>query len=333
VDAARLDLKRQAFLLDQLNWARNGHLSRAEANKRIPKQIQQELTLTPSTANDFRRTLTFQGLVLEQNLKRSVSYMITDAGRAWLTENQRYLPLRIANGKVNVTADPALQQKRVTHILLQLVEIPEGGQTPTELNGKLGSQKSKLKLNAATARYVRGELVDRQLVDVNRTDRSEKYVLTPAGYSYLVTLSFDDLGKMKLSGSALTRLLRAARNGSAPPTERLDEPPVKLQVAQTSQLEAAVLEIFARLRRERHANTGLVPIHEVRSEIRSRFGEGSASHDVFDEVILSMRRTQKVALLSISDRSRATDAELRDSIVGVGETLFYLENVDGSPSG
>ena len=92
------------------------------------------------------------------------------------------------------------------------------------------------------------------------------------------------------------------------------------------------MDIFAELRRERHANTGLVPIHEVRSQIRQRHGEAAASHAVLDEVLKGLRRSRKLGLLSLSDRSRATSEQLHDSIVGVGETFFYLERVDGHPS-
>jgi hypothetical protein len=333
-DAELLDLKRQAFLLDQLNSSGDGQLSRTDANKRIPKQIQEELSLAPSSANEFRRVLASRGLLTERNVKKSVSYAMTDAGRVWLSNNQPYIPLRPAIGKVNHTTDASIQQLRVAHLLLQLLDVPKDGQASTDLNKRLGSQKTSLQLNAATARHVRGELHDKHLIAVIRTARSEKYLLTPAGYSYLVTFPFDDLGKLTLSGSALTQLLRAARNGGAQTPEHDSKVTSRsTEALTTSQLERAVMEIFVKLLHERHANTGLVPIHEVRVTIRQQFGEEAASHGVFDEVVRGMRRSKKLALLSISDRSRATEEQLRDSIVGVGETFFYLENVDGSSSG
>ncbi len=77
--------------------------------------------------------------------------------------------------------------------------------------------------------------------------------------------------------------------------------------------------------RERHAVGGLVPIHEVRAAVRKQFGETAARHDVFDEVVLGLWRTQKLRLTPITDHAKATPDQLQDAIPGVGEILFYLE--------
>jgi hypothetical protein len=327
-----LDLKRQAFLLSQLNTSRDEKLSRTDANNGIPKQIQEELALTPPVADDLRTALASRGFLTEQTGKRGALYTITVAGQTWLRENQRYVPLRTTKGKVNSAADPHLAQRRIACLLLQLVDLPDGGQTPTELNKKLGKQQTKLGLNAATARHVRGELAIDERITVFRTARSEKYFLTPAGYSYLVTLSFDDLGKLTMSGSALTQLLRVARNEVASKSVPVPKStPQPTAVPTPGQLQATVMEIFEALKQK--LNTKLVPIHDVRSAVHSQFGAEAASHAVFDEVILALRRKRKIRLISISDRSRATVDQLRDSIVGVGETFFYLESVDGFGSG
>jgi predicted transcriptional regulator len=320
-DAELLDRKRQAFLTHQLNSAPAGKLTRTQANNRIPQQIQEELALTPSAANNLRTILAAKGLLSELKVRRSVSYTITDAGRVWIRENQAYIPLSPARGKANVATDVTVQAWQVAYLLLQLADAPNGGQIPTELNKRLGP--GKLMLDAPTARFVRGELAVRGFIAVTRNSRSEKYSLTPAGKSFL-----------GLCDGALTSLLRAANDGPASIHE-----PVSKSISEhtssptTNELEMAVMEVFGALRRERYANTGLVPIHEVRAIIRQRYGEGSASHGVLDEVIKGMRRSRKLGLLSISDRSRATEEQLRDAIVGIGETFFYLEMVDESASG
>ena len=87
-DCELLALKQQAFLLDQLNSSRGGQLSRTDANKRIPKQIQEELALAPSAANDLRTALVSRGFLTEQRVARSVSYTITAAGQAWVVSCQ-----------------------------------------------------------------------------------------------------------------------------------------------------------------------------------------------------------------------------------------------------
>ena len=322
-----LALKRQAFLLHQLSSAPDGTLPQTKANQQIPKQIKVELSLLTRVVNGLRADLHSQGFLTKQKVKRSVHYTLTDAGRGWLRDNQHYIPLRPANGSVHVASDESVQQRRVAYLLFQLVNAPADGFTPTELKKKLGSQESKLKLNPATARLVLSKFAEEQLITVSRTARAEKYRLTPSGYAHLVALSFDDLGEITLSGSALTLLLRTAR-GITAPVSQTPSPP--LPPPTTAQLEAAVLESVAKLRAEKHANTGLVPIHEVRLAIRLQFGEEAASHHIFDEVVYGLRRTKKVDLLSISDRSGASEEQLRDSIVGVGETFFYLENAHES---
>ena len=227
---------------------------------------------------------------------------------------------------MNDADDSVLRQKRVALLLLQLVDIPEGGHTPADLKKKFEPLQAKLKLNSATARFVRGGLADVRFIAVTRTARSEKYVLTEAGHSHLGTLSFEDFGKLTLSGSALTRLLRVARASEVYPP---DHPPPP--VLTPRDLEAAVLAASEQVRRD--GNTKLAPICEVRAIMRQRYDEAAVSRDAFDECILELRRSKKQRVISISDKSSATGEQLRDSVLAVGEVFFYLENIDESASG
>ena len=329
--AELLYLKRQAFLLDQVASARDGKLSRTDANKPIPKQIQDELTLDAATAGDFRREMVSRGLLAEQKVKRSVVLAITEAGRTLLRDNHFYVPLRPAKGEVNDADDSVLRQKRVALLLLQLVDIPEGGHTPADLKKKFEPLQAKLKLNSATARFVRGGLADVRFIAVTRTARSEKYVLTEAGHSHLGTLSFEDFGKLTLSGSALTRLLRVARGSEVYPPDHPSSPRTPAPVLTPRDLEAAVLAASEQVRRD--GNTKLAPICEVRAIMRQRYCEAAVSRDAFDECILELRRSKKQRVISISDKSSATGEQLRDSVLAVGEVFFYLENIDESASG
>jgi hypothetical protein len=88
------------------------------------------------------------------------------------------------------------------------------------------------------------------------------------------------------------------------------------------------MDIFQELLRGRFANLRMVPIHEIRSEVAGRFGQHSVSHADFNDRLLDLRRTEKVRLISIDDRSRATSEQLRDSVFAVGETFFYMEQPD-----
>lgn len=320
-DTELVDFKRQAYLLDQLHSTPTDKRTASELNKRIPKQIQDELELFPSLANELRSTLTAQGMITEQRLKRSVIYTITDSGRAWIEKHAHYIPLQKADGKVNHVADVAIRQGREAHLLLQLIDAPSAGYFAAELKKK--SVPEKLMLNPATARHLRGDLVVRQFIAVARTSsKSERFSLTQAGISKLVTLSFDVFDKLSLSGLGFTKLLSVARGCKIVSPDPITGPP---EAPTTKQLESTVMEIFIELHRERHSVSGLVPIHEIRAAIRKRLGNEAASHSVLDSAILGLWRGKRLRIVPIVDRGSASAEELQDSISGVGETLFYLE--------
>lgn len=341
-EAELLDLKRQAFLLNQFDTAPDGKLSQGDANKFIPTQIKKELNLSAPPANKARKALAARGLLTEQKVKKSVIYTITEAGRTWLEAHREHLPTPPPKPAPRKKREPKpkpepktgvqvpIHVSREAFLLLHLLDGPEEGRTVSDLCKQAGSKQLKLD-DKTMAGQVLSELSERQLVLVTHVPRSDKYTLTPTGQLHLFTLSVDDSVKVTLTGSGLTKLLQVAHSGRS--TAPAAEPVSKPTAPTTSQLEAAVMEIFVELRRERYANTKLVPIHEVRAILGRQFGDEVASHEVFDELVLGMRRSKKVALLSISDRSRATEAQLRDSIVAVGETFYYLENVNDSSSG
>ena len=338
-DAELLGFIRQAFLLEQVNLAPGGTITRGQANKQISRLIQKELMLTVAGAGDLREALSSQGYLTERKTSRSVIYTLTDDGRAWLEIHREYIPsirTKPTTGK-KAAPEPKSEPKPVVHVpiqvcregylLLHLLDAPDEGRTASELRKQVGSKQLKLD-DEATAAPVLSELIERQFITVTHLPRSDKYSLTPIGQLYLFTLSIDASVKVTLSGSALTQLLQAARNGTASTSEPVSKTSVQ---PTTAQLEAAAMEIFAELRR--NLNTKLVPIHKVRSAIRNKFGAEATAHAVFDEVILNLRRSKKLRLISISDKSEATPEQLRDSIVSVGETFFYLENMDASASG
>lgn len=317
-----LDLRRQAFILHQLASAPNGTRSRADADKRTPKPLREELSLTPAAADAWRGALRDRGLVREVG-EKVVSHAITDAGREWLREHDVFIPLAPARGRVGPAPDAAVADARTAWVMLQLLDAPAEGASATTLNKRPGP--ARLGLNSATARRVRGELVVRRMVAVSRTLRSERFALTPAGLTYLTGLSFDGLGTLKIAAPALTRLLQAARGASAPPpTGPTAPPPVP-----PAQLEEVVVGIFQELLGQKYAALQMVPIHEIRAAVAARCGPDAASHAVLDGLLLDLRRAKKVGLVSISDRSRATPEQLRDSVAGVGETFFYVENRRG----
>ncbi len=63
------------------------------------------------------------------------------------------------------------------------------------------------------------------------------------------------------------------------------------------------------------------------SDMRKRFEQEhpNATREDFDEHLLNLRRTDKLRLISISDRSRATKEELGNGVQSVGENFFWAE--------
>ncbi len=323
--------RRRAYLLHRLANAPKGGLTASAADKITPA-IQKELELTPEGAKRLREELAQEGMASSSKVGRSLKTEITDAGRELLREIGRFIPLQPARGEV-IEADERISRSREAYLLLQLLQVPESGATASELNKKPGP--GFLELNSATARHVRGQLVVRELVDIHRSARSEKFTLNPSAARHLAALSFDNFEKLEINGRALTALLAAAREGTLAVAAREPATPsTKLVKATPSSedLETAVTEIFEVLLRERFANIRMVPIHEVRTAMAERFGPPTASHGVFDEVMHDLRRSGKARLIPIDDRSRATEQQLRDSIDAPVGTLFYVEKIDALAS-
>lgn len=259
---------------------------------------------------------TLEQLVTAGDLRANgEAYTLTDAGVERLKQARAAYPVLPPVGVPATPDDAAMRQTWEAFVLLRLAEAADlsGGEAVVFAGGYPKGSK----LNEATAWVLYGELAKAGHVTARSNGTAGEYTLTPSGLRYLAGLSFDGLDKLTLPGRALTALLAAARGGTTPTPAPTATPP--------ADLEAAVMDIFHRLLRERHANIRMVPIHEVRAEVRARFGDKAASREVFNELLLDMRRAKKVRLVSIDDRSRATEQQLQDSVFAVGETFFYME--------
>jgi predicted transcriptional regulator len=242
-------------------------------------------------------------------------YTLTDAGAERLKQARVAYPVLPPVGVPATPDDTAMRETWEAFVLLRLAEAADlsGGEGVVFAGGYPKGSK----LNEATAWVLYGELAKAGHVTARWNGTSGEYTLTPSGLRHLAGLSFDGLDKLTLPGRALTALLAAARGGATPTPAPTATTP--------AHLEAAVMDIFHRLLRERHANIRMVPIHEVRAEVRARFGDKAASREVFNELLLDMRAADKARLVSITDRSRATEQQLHDSVFAVGETFFYME--------
>lgn len=320
------EARRHAFLLHHLTGAKDRRLLLGDVTKRLKTNAAVSLGFNDEVVSKVRETLVAGGYLRVEKVGRGVWYQVTEGGVAYLGTLQEFAPIGPGRGKVHPASNEDVRQARVAYLLLQLLQ-GRGHSLSSSVANKATSQSRTLELNAATSRHVRSELAARGLLTIERGTRSERYTLTDAGRLHLGTLAFYESFRFRLTGKELNLLLEAAREAAKEFT------PMGVDAAQAPATEAptagdlaeAILKSFEDLRRERHTVSGMVPIHEVRAEVRARFGPAAARHAVFDEAVLSLWREKRVRLTSIADRGKATPEQLQNSIPGVGETLFYLE--------
>jgi hypothetical protein len=216
-----------------------------------------------------------------------------------------------------------IRKWRIEYVLFQVIKNPQQILGETGLSKQLDTYaREALEFNTATARHLCQEMAAEGLLKTSGEGRTVCYTITPAGWLNLGNAIFPPNKQFKLNGRTLHRLLEAAREVGkqfAPTGSTLRPPP------STSELEEAIIAAFEERLRERYSLTGLVPIWEVRAEIRNRFGDTIARHDVFDKAVLDLWRATKIQLTPITDYAKATPTQLQDGIPGLGETLFYLE--------
>lgn len=77
------------------------------------------------------------------------------------------------------------------------------------------------------------------------------------------------------------------------------------------------------------ADAGMLPIHELRANIKNTFGKDAASHAVLDPLLFQMRREGNLEIGGLSDLSRGNEQQLNDSITQrhgeQRQTFFWLE--------
>jgi DNA-binding MarR family transcriptional regulator len=314
-------MHQRAFLLQQLLEATPDHrLGKGPANRRLPSSVRKQLGLSPATANRVRDTLAEQGHI-RVTKGREVIYELTDQGREYLQTLEQ--PAR-QQARVGATTIPeAVQKYAQPYLLFQVLTAKRTPLGRTEANRKLrGFPRDDLKLTATTANQVRGKLIAAGLLEVTKAGREETYTVTPAGLAYLAAHEQYPAGEYTFHGDVLNRLLKAA-SGTTP--LQPSRPAAAAYAPRPTDLAQAAYTEFEELLRERYGHTGLVPIHEVRERMASKYGAAAARHEALDEPIKELWRQGRVRLISLTDLQKATDEQLNASIPGVNETLFYLE--------
>jgi hypothetical protein len=87
-----------------------------------------------------------------------------------------------------------------------------------------------------------------------------------------------------------------------------------------------VLAEFERLRQDRYAQHGMVPIHALRGAIAQRFGPAAADHDSLDPLLKELRRQGQIRLVALGNAGAATEQQIADSIPGENEIYFAIES-------
>jgi hypothetical protein len=91
-------------------------------------------------------------------------------------------------------------------------------------------------------------------------------------------------------------------------------------------LADAIRSRFEELIQGKYAHAGMVPIHELRSWVREKFGPESAGRATFDKLLKQLRQEGALRFAPITDLRDATPEQMDASIPGLlNETYFYLE--------
>jgi predicted transcriptional regulator len=253
------------------------------------------LGLNPATTRAVLSELALRGDIQVSRAGGSESYSLTREGTALLERVRNQCPILPPTGKPAIAPNESVRRGREAFLLLKLLQSAKYALWGSD--SAAGSYPKQLKLNHATAWKVRDELVREGHISIVWEGKEACYTLTPKGKAYLTTLPFDAIGEVKLRGSALTELLAAAREspkvvvGEASTRAGLVKPDTAFTKAQ---LEAAVMGLFHELFRERFGDRHMVPIHEIRRALASRFGPHNASHKVLDEVLLGLRQAKSI---------------------------------------
>lgn len=295
-------------------------MSRGDLAKRLKTKAATEAGLTTATIPEELEILRRNGLIVSERVKRTIVFELTDSGRDYLRKHPAPA-VSAGRGRVNPPTNDDVLRGRQAELLLQLLEANDYTLTANEANKRL-RRRDSLELNAATANAERQRLADEGCLEISGSGRLARFRLTPAGRLRLGAMTFYGTFKFRLRGKVLNDLLDAAREAAKEFSEDSDS---HVATFDRADVERTIHDAFDELLRERYAVHGMVPIHEIRAAVRRKYGDAAARHDLFDTVLLEMRRRMHWRMIPISDRSRATAEELQDSVHGVGETLFYLE--------
>jgi hypothetical protein len=248
-------------------------------------------------------------------------FHLLDAGREILRSLQIYQP-DARSPRLEMPPETAAQkQGRRASLLFQLFKANDFSLTASQANKSIPCRDA-LELKPSLARLIRQELFEEGCLRFECSARTERYILTEAGITYLAGLEFWATGRFELNGEQLTKLLatRGRSTGGLPnsaPTIQAPKP--------AGDLRQTIFDGYEKLRTEKYFRTGGVPICELRAFVRERLGDQAASHEVFDLLMKELNREEKIRLEPITMDASVTKQQLEDSIPSLGRTMFFVE--------
>lgn len=316
VAAPAVEVAKVRFVLECLATVADKSLTRGKLNEKLDTKRAQAVGLSPTAAVPVIEECIRMGHLRAVTGPRSVRYTLTENGQEYLTRTQP---------RADQVSDE-VRRNRVSYLLLKVLEAPKETLRDADAAGCLNTYaREGLELNATSTRKLWGELATEGMLSKTAEGSAFRYTLTEAGRLRLGNAEFPATRKFDMHGKTLNALLEAAREVGkqfAPAVPAAAQAPLS---ATPESVEETVLSAFEELRRERYSVSGLVPIWEVRAEVRQKHGSAAGEPDRFDEVVLGLWRAKKLRITPITDRSKATPQQLQDGIPGADEILFYLE--------
>lgn len=272
----------------------------------------------------------------QRNAGGGSSYQLTQAG----IESLRTPPPPPAG------YDENLLQYHKSYLLLLLLRAEERKASLSDLCGRLNTETAKrilgfgqeapddkVQVNRPLAAWILDSLAASSQVTRTEFRGSPSYHLTETGEELLGASEQYPTIKFTLTGKELHDLMTTAKLSQ----KALVGPTVNPQTSQPESTNGTgvptpvltaeqVFAEFERLKQERYAQHGMVPIHVLRQIIADRFGPAAATHDVLDPLVKGLRRERRIRLVALGMGGSVTEQQIEDSICGENEIYFTIES-------
>lgn len=241
-----------------------------------------------------------------------------------------------------------LTEYREAFLLFQLLVKDPEKRKLTALNSKAKGKEPLFGSKASGPNQARQRLVELGYVRELKIERAKLYELTDKGRGRLVEINHAPATNYtQVTGEILDEYAACFRDYhdqfGAPSTMSAESSPAQVDLpttkesfgpaevstaiaTQTAVSKEAVVRLLDQLKQTKFHHRSYVPIHALRREVESEYGHAAASHATFDRLLKELRADRTIRMVPITDLNVPED-QLRDSIEGIGEILFYVEHL------